>query len=197
MKKITLNFIVDCLAFTGFAFLTTTGVLLHYLLPPGSGQYSMLWGMDRHQWGTLHFWLSIAFFAALSLHLVLHWRWITSQIAGRKTDASGFRLALGFIGALTLTALAVSPLLAPVEISVSKSQSSIPSSHPYADIEIRGSMTLMELEEKFGVPVDYLLEKLNLPAETPKTRKLGQLRKTYGFDLNTVRKIIGEFKEQN
>ena len=35
MNRTTLNFVVDTAAFVGFVLLTTTGVLMHYLLPPG------------------------------------------------------------------------------------------------------------------------------------------------------------------
>ena len=35
MNHTTLNFVVDTAAFVGFVLLTTTGVLMHYLLPPG------------------------------------------------------------------------------------------------------------------------------------------------------------------
>ncbi len=59
--KATLNFIIDVIAFTGFLFLTTTGVLMRYLLPPGSGRFASLWGLNRHEWGTIHFWISVAF----------------------------------------------------------------------------------------------------------------------------------------
>jgi hypothetical protein len=46
MKRVNLNFIVDVVAFAGFVLLTTTGVLMRYILPPGSGHYSTIWGMD-------------------------------------------------------------------------------------------------------------------------------------------------------
>jgi len=62
MKIVKLNFIVDVVAFAGFVVLTTTGVLMRYILPPGSGHYSTIWGMDRHEWGGIHFWASVLFF---------------------------------------------------------------------------------------------------------------------------------------
>ena len=44
MNRTTLNFVVDTAAFVGFVLLTTTGVLMHYLLPPGSGHHTTIWG---------------------------------------------------------------------------------------------------------------------------------------------------------
>lgn len=65
MKRINLNFIIDVAAFVGFVMLTTTGVLMRYILPPGSGRYSTIWSLDRHEWGGIHFWISIIFFPYL------------------------------------------------------------------------------------------------------------------------------------
>jgi hypothetical protein len=57
IKRSTINFIIDAVGFVGFVFLTTTGVLVRYVLPPGSGRRAVLWGMNRHEWGDLHFWI--------------------------------------------------------------------------------------------------------------------------------------------
>lgn len=54
MKRTHLNFIVDVVAFVGFVVLRTTGVLMRYILPPGSGRYSTIWGLDRHEWGGIN-----------------------------------------------------------------------------------------------------------------------------------------------
>ena len=115
MKRTNLNFIIDVIAFVGFVLLTTTGVLMKYILPPGSGSYSTIWSLDRHEWGGLHFWISLVFFSILALHLVLHWRWIECVVTGRPREGSGFRVALGIVGFVVVVALSISPLLAPVE----------------------------------------------------------------------------------
>ncbi|MGR9044159.1 MAG: DUF4405 domain-containing protein [Gammaproteobacteria bacterium] len=195
MKQAQLNFVIDLIAFTGFVFLTTTGILLHYLLPPGSGHFSTLWGLDRHQWGTLHFWISVVFFSVLAFHLVLHWRWIISRISGRSPEGSGLRLGLGAVGVLALMALSIAPLIAPVEIASPPQNNLIPSSHPFETIEIRGSMTLLEVEQSTGVPAHLIIEKLNLPPSLSKDEKLGKLKRIYGFELTAVRKIVADYKK--
>lgn len=91
MKRTNLNFIIDVVAFVGFVLLTTTGVLMRYILPPGSGRYSTIWRLDRHEWGGIHFWISVVFFFVLALHLVLHRRWIVSVVTGQPREGSGFR----------------------------------------------------------------------------------------------------------
>jgi amino acid transporter len=65
MERSTLNLSIDGFAFAGFVLLTTTGVLLRYVLPPGSGHYSTIWGLDRHEWGGIHFWIAVVFFSVL------------------------------------------------------------------------------------------------------------------------------------
>lgn len=193
MKRTHFNFIIDAIAFAGFVFLTTTGVLMRYLLPPGSGRFATIWGLDRHQWGAIHFWVSVVFFAILALHLLLHWRWIVGFLSGRMTEGSGLRLGLGLVGALTLIAFAAAPLIAPVEISgapgkqIQRSDREIPN--------IQGSMTLADVEQATGVPANYLIERLKLPETTSKTARLGQLRRKHGFTLSDVRKAVADYKE--
>ena len=51
MNRTTLNLIIDVVAFVGFVVLTTTGILLHFVLIPGSGKHSTIWNLNRHEWG--------------------------------------------------------------------------------------------------------------------------------------------------
>jgi len=53
-------------------FLTSTGLLLHGKLPPGSGRAS-IWGLTRHEWGDIHLVLACTFIVLIVLHLGLHW----------------------------------------------------------------------------------------------------------------------------
>ena len=197
MKRTTLNFIIDATAFAGFVFLTTTGVLMRYVLPPGSGHYSTIWGFDRHEWGGLHFWISVVFFGLLAVHLVLHWRWIVSVVAGRPREGSGLRVGLGIVGLLALVAFSISPLITPVEKNAKKANGSgILSSHKYEDIQIRGSMTLIEVEKATGVPVNHIIETMKLPSSISGEERLGVLKRTYGFEINDVREVIRKYKNK-
>jgi hypothetical protein len=117
MKRPALNFIIDALAFVQFAFLTTTGVLMHFILPPGSGHRQSIWSLDRHEWGEIHLWIAFALLATLALHLLLHWRWIVCTVQGRQTSSSGLRLGLGVLGLVAAVGLAAAPLYGDVETS--------------------------------------------------------------------------------
>ncbi len=197
MKRVNLNFIVDVLAFAGFVVLTTTGVLMRYILPPGSGHYSTIWGLDRHEWGGIHFWVSVLFFSILTFHLMLHWRWIASVVIGRPREGSGFRAGLGIVGLATVVALASSPLLTPAERGTGDRGSSSLSAHPYEDLSIRGSMTLREVEDATGVPAGYIKESLELPGTISNEERLGSLKRQYRFELNDVREIVKNYNGQS
>lgn len=113
--KKNLNIIIDAFAYAEFVFMASTGLLMHFTLPAGSGHHTTVWGLDRHEWGTLHFWLSVAFLATLALHLILHWNWIVAILRGKKTESSGLRFGLGLFGLIALLILAFTPLISPVE----------------------------------------------------------------------------------
>jgi hypothetical protein len=159
MKKPSLNLIVDMAAFAGFVFLTTTGVLMRYVLPPGSGRFVRVFGLDRHDWGDIHYWVAVVFFAILALHLVLHWKWIVSVVRGRKAEGShGWRVSLAIVGLLALMAIATAPVVAPVE------QTGAPGRGHMAEVEedamIRGSQTLREVAELADMPVETLISRI-------------------------------------
>ena len=189
-----LNLIIDVVAFVGFVLLTTTGVLMRYILPPGSGNYSTIWNLDRHEWGGIHFWISVVFFSILAIHLILHWRWIVCAVTGRSREGSGIRAGLGIVGLIAVVGLAISPLLAPVERDLTSKGASFFSSHKYEGISIRGSMTLKDVGETTGVPATYIIESLKLPESISAEEKLGSLKRKYEFEINDVREIVKEYK---
>lgn len=81
MKRNTINFLVDVVTLLVFFGLVETGLLLYFVLPPGSGKQGLsLWGLSRHEWGDIHFWLSLAIIALIVLHVVLHWQWVCTVI---------------------------------------------------------------------------------------------------------------------
>jgi hypothetical protein len=116
MKRNTLVLLVDVVAFVGFLFLTSTGILLRYMLPPGSGPWAEVWDLSRHTWGDVHFWVSLAFFGVLSLHLFLHWRTALALIRGRRHEESNWRVILGAVGLLAVLLLAAAPLVSPTDV---------------------------------------------------------------------------------
>ena len=96
MHRSTLNFVVDVVTLLVTLAMVATGLLLKVVLPPGSrgGRGLQLFGLGRHDWGDLHFALSVALGALLVLHIILHWAWVCS-VASRlvgcelREDAPG------------------------------------------------------------------------------------------------------------
>lgn len=197
MKRPAQNFVVDTIAFIGFVFLTTTGVLMRYILPPGSGRFRVIWGLDRHGWGTVHFWIAIFFLSVLAIHLIFHWRWIATFITGKPREGSGLRVALGIVGLVGLLGLSVAPLLSPVEKTAGISDKGISLSEKHEDMQILGSMTLSEVEQGTGVPAELIIRELGIPQDTDKGERLGRLKMIYGFTIEDVRHIVKDFSSSS
>ena len=83
-----------------FCLLSGTGLLLAYRLPPGSrgGRGLSALGWTRHEWGDLHYWISLAFLLLIVIHMALHWRWFW-QIASKRR---AWPLLAGMGGGLAL-----------------------------------------------------------------------------------------------
>ena len=113
MKKTKKNFLIDAIAFVCFVFLVSTGVVMYVNLPPGS-KTNAIWGLDRHQWGEIHFWLAVVFLGILILHLIMHWRWIVSLVKGKRKEGSGRRILYGLIAFFALLIIAAAPIFSPV-----------------------------------------------------------------------------------
>ena len=59
MKRNTLNFVIDATSALVMVGMIATGLLLRFVLPPGSGSRRMLWIWGRHDWGDLRFRLAV------------------------------------------------------------------------------------------------------------------------------------------
>ncbi len=81
MRRPTSNLVIDAAAFAAFVLLTSTGTRMRYVLPPGSGQRTKIFGLDRHGFGEIHFWIAIVFLGILAMHLRVHRRWIATVLA--------------------------------------------------------------------------------------------------------------------
>ena len=100
MNRTLTNLFVDVSAAILLIGMLATGWILKFPLPPGTNKTFVLWGLTRHQWGGVHTWISIGLLAVLSVHVVLHWQWISSVIAKRlkaKSDTPANRRRWGAI----------------------------------------------------------------------------------------------------
>ncbi len=106
MKRNVWNIVIDAISFVVFMLMISTGLLLKFILPPGSGRVEMLlrgsgrgiektidvfMGLTRHEWGEIHFWIAFGFLIVLIVHLILHWNWIKAVTFGTKQCPQPFK----------------------------------------------------------------------------------------------------------
>lgn len=79
-----LNFYIDIVMFIVMGALIGIGILIKFVLIPGQERWLVygdnmvltFWGLDRHQWGTIHLILGGTLFVLLILHIIFHWKTI-------------------------------------------------------------------------------------------------------------------------
>lgn len=219
MKRNTLNFIVDAISALVVLGLVTTGLLVRFVLPPGSGSRRLLWTMDRHEWGDVHFWLAVAGGAMLLLHVALHWQWACVTVLRLCHVASseqeprqrwrhnvaggalvGFVILLfwGFVWGAQLLVRDVSSEFDRVKTDWRGGKpTGVPSSSERDGELIRGSMTLAEAATAGRMPVESLRMGLALPPTVSAGERLGRLSREYGFALSRVREVINEHQRRS
>lgn len=200
MKRQGVNFLVDAFALAGLIFLMATGLFLRFILPSGSGKNLSVWGLTRHEWGDVHFYIAVFIVAILSLHLVLHWRWIICAIQNKPREGSGVRAVWGVAGLFILLLISAAPFLSPIEKT---SPSNIVDPNNQLDLKshshqtVRGSMTLTEVEQSTNVPINRILKELGIRDDISPDEKLGQLGQQYGFQMEAVRQIIKSYSQNS
>jgi hypothetical protein len=110
MKRFFDNLLVDLIAAGLIIAMIATGYILRFPLPPGSNKYLTLWTLTRHQWGEVHFWISIALLGVILLHLCLHWQWLLVSLKRRfwaTKPSPGSPLVSGLMSLLVLAAVLV------------------------------------------------------------------------------------------
>ena len=119
-NQFKLNLFLDAIMFVLLMAMAGFGFLIKYVLVPGFqrnvvygyGFELELWGLNRHQWGTIHLVVSLFFLLLLLLHIAFHWKMIgcfCSQIIPNRrvripiTILFSFLLVLLLVGPLFLT----------------------------------------------------------------------------------------------
>lgn len=222
------NSIVDAWLFILMMAMAGLGLLIKYVLCSGSQRWAiygqnvdlLFCGLDRHQWGSIHLMLALAFSVFLLLHIVLHWKQI-KHMYRTLIPQSTVRRVLGCAFLLLSLALLLFPALisvSPIQINEGQGHHSMESQNPAGSaahrpplselpplpkasystaqrhrtppVRITGQMTLQDIETQYHIPCDSLIVLLGLPQSTAATQRLGRLRKQFGFHMSTVEKVI-------
>lgn len=103
MKRWHWNYLIDALLFLSMMSIAGIGLLMKYILLPGrdvhllygrQGELFFL-GLDRHQWGTIHFIISLVLLGLLLLHIILHWSMIITFFK-KFVPRKNIRYVLGY-----------------------------------------------------------------------------------------------------
>ncbi len=86
MAKSKINLIIDALMLLCISAIGGIGLLIKFVLVPGYKRWEiygenvelLFRGLDRHDWGTIHFAVGLLFLFLLIVHIVLHWTVIVS-----------------------------------------------------------------------------------------------------------------------
>ncbi|MBN2359543.1 MAG: DUF4405 domain-containing protein [Deltaproteobacteria bacterium] len=222
MNRPTWNYWIDVLLFTLMTAVLFIGVLLAFVMaegPVADQSTKYFCGLHRHQWGNIHLWFSLALVALVALHVILHWNWIVC-FTKRLFKTSGALLAIVALPAVIVLVVWIfadkdageykrfgartgpqyeggpAPRSNKV-LSNSYPASSLPhsSDNQARIVEINGRMSLLDIERLTGVSARSIARELGLPADAALNEHLGQLRRTHGFAIETVRETVNRLSE--
>jgi hypothetical protein len=205
MPRTTLNYVLDGLTAALTLTLVCTGVMMRYALPPGTGHSLLLWGLSRHQWGDVHFYVAAAFAVVIILHVALHWQWVCvmtrqslaprsqARLSGRTRAIAGAvamaALALAIGGLAWVSTGATRPIADFAGAGTLSADARAPGMGSQGD-EIRGSMTLREVSIASAVPLSRLRSSLHVPPAMQDDIRIGQLRRELGLSMADVRAAV-------
>ena len=196
MKRNTINFLIDVLLFVLMYVLIVTGLIMYFVLPPGSrggGGRLLLWGWNRHDFGDLHFYLALVLIGLLFLHIIMHWNWFccTLNRLMKRTDPGHVKVFVYSVVFLVLLMFGTLVFLVWTDRLVKQSQGfgvyCGPQRSEHEDarcdecfrekIHIDGRTTLAEAAEAGDLSMEQIKQKLNLPDEEEPDEQLGRLRR--------------------
>jgi hypothetical protein len=212
MKKNTINFWLDTSLLLVMLALALSGLVIYFILPPGSGGHGggsrlSLWGMTRHDMGDIHVYLALILIALLIAHLWLHWRWVYGTVKnilrtpkeGTGPGASRAGLLI-IVTLLTLIFVTVGGFFwARTQVTASNTRAvvnNVEGEKTHEHDGITGQSTLSDICKKFEIPMEQLLQEMNLPPTVNADQRLGRLRREYGFQIDEVREAIKSWSQK-
>ncbi len=111
MQKNTWKYVVNTLLFVDFCTLAAIGLLLGLVVPKGGGRQgtNSFLGLQRHDWGDIHFTLALLFLGLLVLHVWNNWTWVVQSARrtfGERSSKALCMIAVAWIPLLLILWLA-------------------------------------------------------------------------------------------
>ena len=215
MKKTDWQYLVDTLLFFCIVGIIFIGFLMGFFLPKGptaqeSAKYFL--GLHRHQWGNIHFYLSLAFSTLVIIHLIFSWKWIKGK--SRQIFKKGWSSMLILTALVSILVIALFWAFYPripgayedygvragtkaKEHNLAKQGFAVHEETIFLEdgtvaIVITGQTTLKQVEEATGIPAKDIAAKLGLPAKVSPDESFGRLRKLYPIAIQDVRDAVTE-----
>jgi len=127
INKSNLNLTIDIIMFVVLVAIAGIGFMIKYVLVPGFKRNEIygqdvelyFWGLDRHQWGSIHLILSFSLLFLLLLHIIFHWDAIIC-IFKRMITKKPVRIGLTTILVVFTFIFGVMPLFVRPEVKKAK-----------------------------------------------------------------------------
>lgn len=179
MRRSLLNYFVDAGTALLILALAVTGLLLEFVLPPGTsgrrgGAAWTLWDRTRHDWGEIHFYIACGLGVLLVVHVALHWTWVcaltrrivTLRVASvGRTRGRDAVYGIAFLGSVSALVGGLLWLAG-------------------ANVAVR------YLPKGGGRSAGELRRALHLPETTLPDERLGRLCRRYGMSMSDVRTVL-------
>ena len=175
MSKTDWKYLVDTLLFICIVGIAFIGFLMGLVIPKGpsaseSAKYFL--GLHRHQWGNIHFYLSIVFVVLVIIHVILSWSWIRGKARQLFKRQGATMLVLTTMTAFLALFLfwAFYPRMPDayedygVRAGRQARQRGFPENQ--SSLVIPGQMTLRDVEKATGIPAEEIAMAAALPAGT-------------------------------
>jgi hypothetical protein len=209
MSRPNWNYLVDVVMFSLMGAMIFIGVLMAFFLASGpvvdeGSKY--VWGLHRHQWGDIHMILSLVFTGFFLIHILLHWSWIKGATRKLLRSPATLILILLLPALVVLVAWTVSEKDSPAYAEfgrragarLGRAEEPPPEEKVAAKkeqpkkVEINGRMSLADVEKATGIQARKIADGLGLPRDAPLDQNLGRLRRTYDFQIDTVRDLVNK-----
>ena len=211
LKKSRINIILDAILYFSLLAIAFTGLLIKFVLVTGIEE-NRLYGkdvdlyfleMNRHQWGDIHFIFSLLFIGLCFIHIFLHWKYIIGIINKMLKTSISSQITL-WVSALIPSLILVGILLIKPEIRAHnfqhlnrnhsetiQSNSTDIDHDSKEDIEIWGSMSLIEAANKYDISIHLIQQRFNISKDECR-ETLGRLRKRHDFSMTQLKDVFRE-----